>query len=161
MEATFSTTKGFIVSEIELVYRTKPQPSPYPKITRSTEIYDVFLRSWNMDKIELVEQMKLLLLNNSHRVIGMLDLSSGGTTGTVCDIRLLFAAALKANACAIALAHNHPSGDLQPSKADQQMTLSVKRAGELLHIRLLDHLIITKEGYFSFGDQGCYSPFFS
>ena len=84
----------------------------------------------------------------------MLEVSTGGMSGTVADPKLIFAAALKAGASGMILSHNHPSSNLQPSDADILLTKKVKAGGELLEISVLDHLIVTSEGYFSFADEG-------
>ncbi len=81
-------------------------------------------------------------------------MSTGRVSWTVADPRLIFIAALKSNACNIILSHNHPSGNLQPSKADEELTNKIKQCGILLEIKVLDHIIITSEGYFSFADEG-------
>ena len=96
----------------------------------------------------------MLLLNRANKVLGYVKLSSGGTSQTIIDIKLVFHAALKANAHSIILAHNHPSGSLSPSKSDISLTKEVGSAGKILNIELLDHLIITEEGYLSFADEG-------
>jgi DNA repair protein RadC len=86
--------------------------------------------------------------------LGIFEVSSGGITGTVADPKLIFVAALKSGACGLVLSHNHPSGNLQPSQADIELTKRIKEGGKLLDIQLLDHLIITSEGYCSFSDEG-------
>jgi DNA repair protein RadC len=143
-----------VVAEIELVYKTNVKPSQRAKITTSKDAADLLQKIWNEDKIEFVEQFKVLLLNRSNRVLGAVDISSGGVTGTVADPKLVFVAAIKANAVAIIIAHNHPSGNLSPSKADGDLTQKIKNAGLLLDIKLLDHVIVTTEGYYSFADEG-------
>lgn len=142
------------VAEIELVYKTKVKPSQRPKITTSGESAELLQKIWNEDKIEFVEQFKVLLLNRCNRVLGVVDISSGGITGTVADPRLIFVAALKANATSIIISHNHPSGNLSPSRADEELTQKIKNAGLFLDIKLLDHVIVTTEGYYSFADEG-------
>jgi DNA repair protein RadC len=87
-------------------------------------------------------------------VLGIYEVSTGGMTGTVADPKLIFAAALKGAACGIILAHNHPSNNLKPSISDEQLTTKIKEGGKLLDIKLLDHLIISSEGYYSFADEG-------
>lgn len=84
----------------------------------------------------------------------MLEVSSAGVAGTVADPKVIFAAALKASASSIILAHNHPSGQLKPSSADIALTNKIKRGGEFLDIQVLDHLILSSEGYYSFADEG-------
>ncbi|MEQ1587906.1 MAG: JAB domain-containing protein [Cyclobacteriaceae bacterium] len=142
------------VSEITLSYRLHVKPSQLPKITRSQEAYNLFLNSWDADKIEFIEQFKVMLLNRANKVLGVLEVSSGGVSGTVADPKIIFVAALKANACGIIVAHNHPSGNLKPSESDVAITRKLKEGGKLLEISLLDHVILTTEGHFSFADEG-------
>ncbi len=99
------------------------------------------------------EEFWILYLNNSNKVIKSAQLSKGGITGTVVDVRLAFKEALLLGAVGIILAHNHPSGTLKPSQADIQLTKKLKIAGDSLDIKVLDHLIITEKAYFSFADE--------
>lgn len=99
------------------------------------------------------EEFWIVYLNNSSKVLQTQQLSKGGITGTVVDIRLAFKNALQIGAVAVILAHNHPSGTLKPSTADIQLTKKIKTAGESLDIKVLDHLIVTEKEYFSFADQ--------
>lgn len=149
-----SQTSDFTVAEITLSYRSKTKASQRLKITDSKSAYNILLHAWDENCIELSEQFKILLLNRANHVLGVYSLSSGGITGTVADPRLIFAAALKANACGIILAHNHPSGNLVPSTADKLLTSKISQGGKYLDIQTLDHLIITSEGYYSFADEG-------
>ncbi|WP_423818166.1 DNA repair protein RadC [Salinimicrobium sp. TIG7-5_MAKvit] len=100
------------------------------------------------------EEFWILYLNNSNKVIQELPLSKGGITGTLVDVRLAYKQALNLGATATILVHNHPSGNLNPSAADKQLTQKFKTAGESLDIKVLDHLIITEKSYFSFADEG-------
>jgi len=84
----------------------------------------------------------------------VVDISTGGVTGTIADPKLIFSAALKANACGIILSHNHPSGNIKPSPADEQLTAKIKAAGKYLDINVLDHVIVTSENYYSFAEEG-------
>ncbi len=154
MEIAWNISECYQVSEIELVYKTKVKANLRPQISGANDVYQVLMNAWDLDKIELLEEFKVVFLNRSNRVLGIYNLSSGGTTGTICDIKLIFVAALKSNAHAVILAHNHPSGNLKPSEADKQMTQKVKQAGVILDINVLDHLIVTKDGYFAFGESG-------
>jgi len=113
-------------------------------------------QTWDEDKIEFVKQFKVMLLNKAQRVLGIYEMSTGGVAGTVADTRLVFIAALKANACGVILSHNHPSGNLIPSRADEELTRKMKQAGLLIEIPVLDHIIMTSESYFSFADQGLF-----
>jgi DNA repair protein RadC len=100
------------------------------------------------------EEFWILYLNNSNKIIIKTQLSKGGITGTVVDIRLVFKTALETGATGIILCHNHPSGTLTASEADKQITRKLKMAGKNLDIKILDHLIITENHYYSFADQG-------
>ena len=100
------------------------------------------------------EEFWVLFLNNSNKVLAKLQVSKGGMTATVVDIRLLFKQALELFSVAIIVCHNHPSGKLKPSDADVQLTQKIKNAGNTLDIKLLDHLIIAEKAYFSFADEG-------
>lgn len=144
------------VCEVDLVYKTKVKNSDRPLITSSRCAYHLIRECWDPGKIEFLEQFKVLLLNQSNRVLGIYQASSGGISGTVVDIRLLFAAALKAGAVGIIITHNHPSGNTKPSETDKILTRKISHAGELLDIKLLDHLIITSESYYSFTDEGAF-----
>lgn len=145
---------AFQVAEISISYSSKIKNSERPKLNSSREVFKVFSETWNPDTIELLEQFKVVLLNKGNRVIGLYEASSGGVSGTIADPKLIFGTALKACASAIILAHNHPSGALRPSQADISLTKKIKEGGRLLDIDVLDHLIITTEGYYSFGDEG-------
>ena len=107
-----------------------------------------------MGKINLVEQCKVLLLNRGNKVLGICEISSGGMAGTIVDVKLVFAAALKAAANGIIISHNHPSGNLTASREDLAYTTKLKLAGELLDLPLLDHIILSSEGFISLVDQG-------
>lgn len=99
------------------------------------------------------EEFWILYLNNSNKILQLLQLSKGGITGTLVDVRLVYKKALQLGAVAVILAHNHPSGSLNPSEADKNLTKKLKIAGENLDIKVLDHLIITENTYFSFADE--------
>ncbi|WP_304038785.1 RadC family protein [Mesonia mobilis] len=100
------------------------------------------------------EEFWILYLNNSNKILQKLQLSKGGMTGTLVDVRLAFKNALEVGATSVILAHNHPSGTLKPSEADKQLTRKLKLAGESLDIKVLDHLIVTQKSYFSFANEG-------
>ena len=142
------------VAEIELIYKSKVKASQRPLIVSALDAFEVLKAVWDESKIDLLEQFKVLFLNRANRVLCVYPVSSGGITGTVADPRLIYTAALRVNAVSIILAHNHPSGSLQPSRADEELTYKIKGAGALLDIKILDHLIMSSEGYFSFADEG-------
>ena len=140
------------VAEIKVSYSTTITPKI--KITTVNKAFEVLLSLWDLDTIELQEEFKILLLNRANEVLGIYPLSKGGITGTVVDSRLIFAVALKCNATGIILCHNHPSGNLKPSDNDINLTRSIKKCADFLDITLIDHLIITKNGFFSFSNEG-------
>jgi len=100
------------------------------------------------------EEFWILYLNNSNKIIHKAQLSKGGITGTLVDTRLVFKPALEMGAVGMILAHNHPSGALQPSVADKQITSKLKNAAQSLEINILDHIIVAQDRYFSFSDKG-------
>jgi DNA repair protein RadC len=140
-----------ILAALELSRRIgQAKPSEKPKISCSADIYKVlkpYLHS------ETVEHLILICLNNQLEVVQLKKLSSGGRNGTVVDLKVIFKYALEENATSIIIAHNHPSGNLKPSDADKKITKGVKEAGEFMSIKLLDHLIYTDSGFYSFSDQ--------
>lgn len=143
------------VSEVILTYKTKVNPKDRSKVTSSRDAYKLLFDSWNKNTFEHVEEFKLLLLNRSNAVLGILSVSKGGISGTVTDIRLIFQGALKTNASGIIICHKHPSGNTFPSESDRKITQKIKEAGNLMDIQLLDHIMIMSiEGYYSFADDG-------
>jgi DNA repair protein RadC len=141
-------------SEVELRYISKVRSKDRPKVVKARDAYLIFKQTWNEHTIELLEEFKVLMLSNSNRVLGIYTASKGGINMVYVDIRLVFACALKLCACGIIICHNHPSGSLKPSNADIQLTERFRAAGKLLDITLLDHLLISSEGYYSFADHG-------
>ena len=142
------------VNEIKISYCESLGTIESESIQTSEPVAKLLYENWNMDTIGLHETFKVLLLNNANKVKGVYQVSSGGLTGTLVDIRLLFAVILKSLSTTIILAHNHPAGTLSPSEGDIQLTKRIKKAGRLFDIRVLDHLIISPTGdYFSFMDN--------
>jgi len=154
MESKMNVSALYNVAEVELIYKSKVKASERPQIVSSKDAYNILMELWDENKVEFVEQFKVLFLNRANKVIGAYDVSSGGITGTVADPKIIFVAALKANCTGIVISHNHPSGNLKPSRQDEELTQKIKQAGQLLDLTLLDHLIVTLEGYFSFADEG-------
>jgi DNA repair protein RadC len=142
------------VSEIQLVYKPVIRPSQRLKIGQASDVYKMLLDSWDMDSIDIVEQFKIVLLNRANKVLGVSHISTGGLSGTVVDLKVVFAIALKSGASGLILSHNHPSGNLKPSSADITLTKKIKDAGKLLDIEVLDHLILSTEGFYSFAEEG-------
>jgi DNA repair protein RadC len=140
-----------IIAALELGLRRRGgEALEKKKITSSASVFEL------MQPVigELAhEEFWIIYLNNSNKVIQKNQLSKGGITGTLVDVRLVLKNALEVGAVGIILAHNHPSGTLKPSEADKQITQKLKKAGESLDIKVLDHLIITEKAYFSFADE--------
>ena len=156
MELNLSLEMINNVSEIDIVYRKKVncKMSERPLIQRSSDAFEILNHYWNPDKINIVEEFKVLFLNRANRVLQIFSASIGGVTGTIADPRIILAIALKVGACSIFLAHNHPSGNLRPSTADQDLTRKIKEAARFHDINVLDHIILNDESYFSFADDG-------
>jgi DNA repair protein RadC len=143
------------VAEVKVSYSTKVPARDRRQITSSQDAEEIFRLSWDLETIESVESMKLLLLNRANRVLGIVNLSTGGTSGCVVDVKVLFQHALLAHASAIIMAHSHPSGNSQPSAQDISITKKVKEGGAILDISLLDHIILTPyDGFYSMADEG-------
>ena len=140
------------LAEIELSYR--PKNSHHPIIKSSADVYYHLLKFFPEDTIALQERFVAGYVNRSNRLIGVCNISTGGITGTVADPKLIMAVALKSGATGITLAHNHPSGNLQPSAADVEITKKIQSACNFLDIKLLDHIILVpQQTYFSFVDE--------
>ncbi|MFN8288979.1 MAG: JAB domain-containing protein [Chitinophagaceae bacterium] len=156
MKAKFDLTQLQNVSEIDVVYRKKVRAkmSDRPTIIRPSDCYNAFLHYWNPDTIELVEEFKVLYLNQSNRLLYAYNASMGGITATVADPRIILAIALKVASSKIVLGHNHPSGNLKPSKSDIALTLKLKVAASYHDIEILDHIIVTSEKFLSFASEG-------
>ena len=140
------------LAEIKVSYSTRMQEKV--KVTNSKVVYDLLLAQWNQDIIEYQEELKVVLLNRANVILGVYELSKGGISGTVVDIKMILAVALKCNASGIILVHNHPSGNIEPSGPDIVITKKLKEACKVLELLLLDHLIISKDSYYSFADSG-------
>jgi DNA repair protein RadC len=127
----------------------------FPRIKiQSSEAAANFIRRFYTGDIDIFESAFVLLLNSQNMSIGYAKLSQGGIQGTVMDPRLVAHYAVKCLASAVIIAHNHPSGALKPSEADLNLTKKINSGLDLLDIKLLDHVIITGEGYYSLADNG-------
>jgi DNA repair protein RadC len=144
------------LAEVKVSYRSRQNPKI--RVANSKEVFDILYPLYDQSLIEYQELFFLLLLNRANSVLGWIKLSSGGTSGTVVDPKIVFAIALQTNTSGIILSHNHPSGNLKPSQGDIAMTKKINNAGHLLEIKLLDHIIVNNEGvYYSFADEGMLS----
>ena len=140
------------ISEINVSYIN--EHSGKIKASSSRDAYAIALDNWNKDTIELQEEVKVILLNRANGLVGIYSLSKGGISASVVDIKLVLSVALKAVASNMIIVHNHPSGNLKPSEVDISLTNRLKKAAQTVEINLLDHLIISKEGYYSLADEG-------
>lgn len=139
-----------ILAACELNSRIMDEAYAVERVTSSEDIFKYYRPKLG----ELPhEESHVLLLNQQLRIIGSQLIGRGGITGTVVDVRLILKKALLANATQIALCHNHPSGTLRPSREDDQLTDHLKKAAEVMNIRLIDHVIVTSAGYYSYSDE--------
>lgn len=141
-----------IMAALELGRRRKEsEPEERPKITTSGDAATIF-KPLLSDLPH--EEFWVLLLNRNNLVIDKFMVSQGGLAGTIIDVRIILKTALEKLACSMILCHNHPSGNLQPSEADKEITRKIREAGKQMDIPVLDHLIIGNDAYFSFSDEG-------
>lgn len=148
----------FKITEVELIYRGRKTPEDRPVIKDPESAYRILLQSWDMNRIELVEEFKILLLNRASKCLGISTISSGGVSTCLVDPKIVFATALKARASSIVLAHNHPSGNLTPSQADLALTYKLTEGGKILDISVPDHLIVTPLGFYSMAENSLIQP---
>jgi DNA repair protein RadC len=147
--------RGLEVSEVEIIYKTTQKASERPTIKRSLHASEIFYKVYDPNKIAHKEFFYAMYLNNANAVLSVMKVSEGSINGTICDPIIILQAAIKLNAQAIILSHNHPSGNLTPSESDKRMTQKIKQGAELFSIRIHDHIILTPENeYFSFADDG-------
>lgn len=139
-------------SEIEVYYK-RPLFSKMKHIKRSDDAYEIIMQSINSERIDLKEFFWVVLLSHSNRLIGISEIASGTPKGVAINIIEIFQLILKTNAMAFIVIHNHPSGNLNPSSTDKQITEKIVEISKLFDVNLLDHLIITSEGYYSFCDN--------
>lgn len=140
------------VGEVELSYKSTSRKKQ--KITMASDVYGMLLPTFRKGTISYKEYFKVMFLNQNQEVLGYTQIAEGGITETSADVRLILQAALLTNATAIILAHNHPSGSLHPSQQDISLTEQVRKAAEIMRIRVLDHLILSDDNYYSFADEG-------
>ena len=147
MKKTYKST----ISEYSLKY-TKSQIQK-TKVTTSESASNV-IRKFYFDDINIYESFFILLLNRANNTTGFAKISQGGTAGTVVDIKIIAKYAVESLSSAVIICHNHPSGDKRPSDADLNITRRIKDALLLLDIKLIDHIIITENDFYSFADNG-------
>lgn len=144
-----------IVAALELARRRQNTRITEQTTIRCSQDIDGLIRDVLSDLHR--EEFWVIYLNRANRLLHRERISSGGVSGTVVDIKLIFKSALERLASALALCHNHPSGNLKPSDADISLTRKVVQAGKVMDIAVIDHLIVTDSGYFSFADEGLLS----
>ena len=140
------------VSEVKLTYETSNKNNKKMKVNSSAIIYALMMYNW--EQIEYRETFKILLLDISKHALGINTVSMGGLSDAQVDVRMILQAALLANASGIVCCHNHPSGNVKPSFADDIMTVKISQACKTMDIELIDHLIIAPYGYYSYADEG-------
>lgn len=141
-----------VAQEVDTTVYRKTPSKDLTQIHCSNDMYKFISVSW--EGIDHVETMKAVFMNRSNKVLGVKTVATGGIDTVIVDVRIIFQAALLCNATSLILVHNHPSGGLRPSDGDGNITRKVREAGVVMNIKLLDHLIISDEGYYSFADQG-------
>ncbi|MDJ1497646.1 JAB domain-containing protein [Cytophagaceae bacterium DM2B3-1] len=142
------------LNEIRIHYKRRSLEITTKTIDSSHTAESIFCSIWQEGSLDHRESFYALFLSRSNQVISYYRVSEGGLAGTVADVKLIFQAALGCNASSVIVAHNHPSGNLKPSHADKDLTDKICQAGKILELPLLDHLILSSEGYFSFADEG-------
>lgn len=141
-------------AEIQLTYSNPIKKKDRVKISNSYDVEELARTFYGIGEIEHREHFYCILVNNANEVLGFFHVGTGGLTGTVADPRIIFQAALLANACGIIMVHNHPSGNLKPSDADIRLTRNINDACKIMQIQLVDHIILSEETFFSFRDDG-------
>ena len=145
--------ESYRVAEITVQYKNPIKPSEMLQIKSSVQLEEAF-RPFFSDCIEHHEEFYIMLLNRANRCLGVSKISQGGQFETVVDSKIVFQIALKGNAFAIALCHNHPSGNLVTSGSDNTITEKIKVGCSMLGLQLLDHIILSTESYYSYADEG-------
>lgn len=142
------------VSELEVRYR--PAIGRKPQIHSALDAATELRKFFDEGTIALQEQFLVMYMNHNNRVLGIYPMSKGGFAGTIVELRLILSVGLKVAATGIIIAHNHPSGNLTPSSADNELTKKIKSACQFLDFKLLDHIILapTEGEYYSFADEG-------
>ena len=144
--------KDYQIAEVKMSYNPKIDTKTAPTILGSNFAGKCFAESW--EDLEYIERFKVMLLNRANRVKGIITISIGGTTACIVDVKIILQAAILSNSVSIIIAHNHPSGNLTPSEADKKITRTIKEACKFQDVALLDHMIITSQGFYSFADEG-------
>lgn len=145
--------KKYKIPQIKMMY-VSDCTTATERIIGNSDTAEMFRQTFAPGEIEMQEYFKVMFLNKSNHIIGIQTVAMGGTDTTAVDARIIFGGALTAKATSIVLCHNHPSGSLKPSIHDDNLTRKLYDGAKLLDMRVLDHIIITKSGYFSYLDEG-------
>lgn len=149
-EKSIGEELGF--SEVQIIYKRKS--STTRKVVSSQTAFDLLKRAYPSDRMDYKEFFYVMLLNRKNEVLGVSCIGEGATSGVVVNKKEVFQLMLRANASAVILSHNHPSGNLKPSMNDIELTKKLVEFSKLIDVQILDHLILTSESYFSFADEG-------
>ena len=147
-------TTDYKVAEVELSYRNRVPNKDRKRIMDSYSAYKILRNNYSDDTIDYREKFKVLYMNHGCQVLGCFTISEGGITNTLADVRMILQGALLTNAVAMVLAHNHPSGSTRPSREDDELTRTVVDAARVLDIKVVDHIILTSEDFYSYNDEG-------
>jgi DNA repair protein RadC len=154
LKSKLDTQEAVIIPEFKMSCNMRLKTSQLYSVSSSRD-YAYYTKSlFEEGAITYKELFYVLFLNRSKRITGFMKVSEGGVTGTIADPRIILQAALMAGATELVLCHNHPSGSLMPSKQDVELTTKIKEAAKYLDITVLDHVIISEEGFYSFADEG-------
>jgi len=147
--------KSTVATKTTPLYTIKKNETTFENIVikSSNDSYQ-FIKQFYGDDLEVFESFFILLLNRKNATAGYAKISQGGIAGTVVDVKIVAKYAVDSLASSVVLAHNHPSGNLNPSGADIELTKKIKNALSLLDVVVLDHIILTKDSYYSFADEG-------
>lgn len=142
-----------MLAEIKLTYSSGAKNHDYPIIDNPADVYGYLCDIWEDGKLELQEEFIVIILNSALRALGWSKISTGGKTATIVDVAMVIQIALLANAHAVIIAHNHPSGTMRPSSADINLTNRINKSLKLMGITLHDHVIIARDQYYSFKEH--------
>lgn len=156
MKKTTSTLLNGRVAEISVGYSLPIKHRDRIRITNSESSHRIFRHSWDIHKMELQETFKVMLLNTHNQVLGIVTIAEGGRASTQVDVRILLGVILKGAAVAVVFAHNHPSGNCTPSQSDYELHYKMYEQCKFFDISVLDHIILTKEQYYSFTEGRSY-----
>tara|TARA_Y100000815_G_C13231072_1_gene458059 strand:- start:160 stop:648 length:489 start_codon:yes stop_codon:yes gene_type:complete len=148
----FNENDLYEFAEVQIIYRSRPKYKA--KVTSADFAYEMFLKAYPKDRIDYKEFFFVMLLNRQNQILGISKIGEGATAGVIVNNKEIFQLALMANASGIILSHNHPSGNIYPSESDLKKTNEIITFAKLIDVNVLDHIIITSEGYYSFHERG-------